>query len=83
MALIIAGNSEIGVHVRCNLCYLICLMHWIRSREVTNLIILSENGPFAFMRVHHVLRYHLFNKRLVYTGIGKLQIIPGDSKLPS
>ena len=29
---IVVGNSEIGVHVRSNLCYLIGLRHFIRSR---------------------------------------------------
>ena len=32
------GNSEIGVYVRSNLCYLICLRHLIISRAVTNLM---------------------------------------------
>ena len=32
---ILDGNSEIGAHVRSNLCYFICLRHLIRSRAVT------------------------------------------------
>ena len=36
MALILDGNSEIGSHVRSNLCYLICLRHLIISGAVTN-----------------------------------------------
>ena len=32
MVLILDGNSEIGAHVRSNLCYFICLRHLIRSR---------------------------------------------------
>ena len=32
MVLILDGNSEMGVHVRINICYLICLRHLIRSR---------------------------------------------------
>ena len=30
------GNSEIGAHVRSNLCYLTCFRHLISSRAVTN-----------------------------------------------
>ena len=30
MVLILGGNLEIGAHVRSNLCYLICLRHWIK-----------------------------------------------------
>ena len=32
MVLIIYGNSEIGAHVRSNLCYLICLRHSFRHQ---------------------------------------------------
>ena len=39
MVLILDGNPEIGVHVRSNLCYFICLRHLLRSRAVTNRII--------------------------------------------
>ena len=39
MVLVISyDNSEVGAHVRSNLCYLICLKHLIRSRGVTNRI---------------------------------------------
>ena len=48
MVLIIDGISEIGAHVRSNLCYLVCvridtgyliyLSHFFRSRAVTNQI---------------------------------------------
>ena len=38
MVLILDGNSEIGAHVRSNLCYLSCLKHLIRSRIDTNRI---------------------------------------------
>ena len=34
--LLFDGNSEIGLQVGSNLCYLVCLMHLIRSRAVTN-----------------------------------------------
>ena len=44
---LIDGNSEIGAHVRSNLCYLICLRHLIRSRAVTNRISISEKTYFA------------------------------------
>ena len=36
MVLTLDGNSEIGAYVRNNICYLICLMHFIRSRAVKN-----------------------------------------------
>ena len=38
MVLISDGNSEIGVHVRSNLCYLICSRDLLRQRAVTNRI---------------------------------------------
>ena len=34
VVLILDGNSEIGAHVKSNLCYLICLRRFIRSRAV-------------------------------------------------
>ena len=47
MALILDGNPEISVHMRSNLCYLICLRHLIRSRAVTNRIFFfSEKSYF-------------------------------------
>ena len=33
MVLLLDGNSEIGAHVRSNLCYLICLRHLIKLRS--------------------------------------------------
>ena len=36
MGLISDGYSEIDAQERSNLCYLICLMHLIKSRAVTN-----------------------------------------------
>ena len=48
MVLILDGNSMvIDERVRSNLCYLICLRHLIRSREVTNPII------FRKIRIFH------------------------------
>ena len=46
IVLILYGNSEIGAHVRNNLCYLIRLRHLIRSRAVTHLVFFSENTDF-------------------------------------
>ena len=45
MVLILDDNSEIGVHLRSNLCYLISVRHWIKSRAVTKVgyFFLSEN----------------------------------------
>ena len=39
MVLIFDGNSDIGSHVRSNFCYLICIMHFVRSSAVTNRIL--------------------------------------------
>ena len=61
MVLVSDGNSEIGVHVRRNICYLICLRHLIRPRAVTNRIYILRKDLFHFMRVQHVLSYNLFN----------------------
>ena len=40
--LMLDGNSELVAYVNRNICYLICLRHLIRSREVTNGIFSSE-----------------------------------------
>ena len=39
IVLILEGYSEIGTHVKSNLCCLICLSHLYRSKAVTNLIL--------------------------------------------
>ena len=54
---ILDGNSGIGAHVRCNLCYFICLRHLIWLRAVTNQIF-SPKDLFSFMCEQHFLRYH-------------------------
>ena len=59
MVLIFDCNSEVGAHVRSNLCILICLMHLIKLRDVTNRICLGKD-LFSFMRAQHVLSYHLY-----------------------
>ena len=41
MVLILFGNSEIGAHIRGNLCYFFWLRHLIRSKGVTNRFIWS------------------------------------------
>ena len=46
MVFILDGNSEIGAHIRGDFCYLICLTHLIRSREVTDLIFYLEKTYF-------------------------------------
>ena len=40
--IILDSNSEMGAHVRSNLCYLICIRHLIRSRAVTIVFFLRE-----------------------------------------
>ena len=47
------GNSEIGAHERSNLCDLICVGHFIRSRSVTDF-----RKPF-FSCAQHILIYHV------------------------
>ena len=54
---------EIGVHIRSNLCYLICLRLWIKSRAAANRFLLSPKDLFSFIRAQHVLitilyKYH-------------------------
>jgi len=49
MVLILNGNSEIGTHVKSNLCYLICLRHLIRSRVVTNRNLVFSLKRFFFL----------------------------------
>ena len=44
------GNSEIGAHVRSNLCYTICLRHLIIWRAFTNRIFFLRKDIFFFMR---------------------------------
>ena len=62
MVLILDGNSDIGVHVRSNLCYLTCLRQLNRSRAVTNRILfLLRKTYISFLRVQHVLSYHITN----------------------
>ena len=48
----IDGNLELGVHVRINLYYLICLRHLIRH-------LIRTEKLFSYMRVQHDLSYHL------------------------
>ena len=43
--LISVGNSEVGAHMKSNLCYLICLRYLIRSRAVLNRLIFSPKIP--------------------------------------
>ena len=44
---ILYGNSEMGAHMRSNLCNLIYLRHFIRSREDTNRDFFSPKRPFS------------------------------------
>ena len=54
MVLILDDNSEIGVPVRSNLWYLICLRHLIRSRHRT----LSESSLIKVPRVALICEYY-------------------------
>ena len=60
LVLPLAGNSEIGAHVRSNLCELICERHLSGSRGVRNKISFSLRKELLFcMRAQHVLNYPL------------------------
>ena len=69
MVLMFDGNSELGAHVRSTNCCLICLRHLIRTRTVTNYIVLLQKVLFSFLRAPHVLSYHL-----KYNGLSTAQI---------
>ena len=53
MILIYDGNSEIGAHVRNNLCHLICSRHLLWSRIVMNRIFFPPKNLFSFMRAQN------------------------------
>ena len=44
IVLLLDGNRDIGAHLRSNLCYFICLRHFIRSRTV-KIWIFSPKSP--------------------------------------
>ena len=46
MVPLLDGYSEVGAHVRRNLCYLICLRHLIRVRAVKNRIFPQKRHIF-------------------------------------
>ena len=46
--LVLDGNSEIGAHVRSNLCYLICLKLPVIKRAVKNLFLLKSCVRYMF-----------------------------------
>ena len=59
MVLVIDRNSDISAHVRSIICYLICLRHLFRSREVTYLtIFFLIKDLSSLVRVQPVLRSH-------------------------
>ena len=47
MLRILDGNSDIGAHVRSNLCYLTCFRHFARSRAVPIRFFCSEKNYFS------------------------------------
>ena len=55
---ILDGNSEMGAHVRINICYLICARRLIRLRAITNMIFFPERH-FSFAPAEHILNYHV------------------------
>ena len=55
MELIIDGNSELGVHIRSNLCYQICLRHLINSRAVTNWTLFFRKRPIFLHTCYHLI----------------------------
>ena len=50
MILILDGKSKKGAHVWMDLGYLICLMHLIRTRTVTSLIIFQKDPSSLHLR---------------------------------
>ena len=55
MVLILDDNSEIGVHLRSNLCYLISVRHWIKSRAVTKVgyfFSLRKSNPKSYYPIY-------------------------------
>ena len=62
------GNSEIGAHVKNNLCYLICLRHLIKSRAVTNQICFAPKRPMFLWREIWYLNCikHFFRLAILY-----------------
>ena len=59
MVHILGGKSEIGAHVKSNLCYLVCLRHLNRLRAVTTRLFFSEKTYIFFMHAQYVLSYHI------------------------
>ena len=53
------GHSEIGAHVRSNLCYLTCIRLLISSQSSHNWNIFIRKDLFFFMRAQDVISYHL------------------------
>ena len=49
IVLLLDGNSEIGVHLISNLCYLISLGHLLWSKEITNWIFFSSKRPILLL----------------------------------
>ena len=45
---------NIGAHVRSNICYLICLMHLFRSRDVTHRILFIRKYLLFFMHPSNI-----------------------------
>ena len=78
---ILDGNSDICVHVRINLGYLICARHFIRSRTVTNRIFLNRKVLSSFVHAQYVLSYHIYYK---YPGIHvSMYCNPRSIRLPN
>ena len=55
---ILEGNSDIGEHVRSNLCYMCKAFDLIESSHKLD-VCFSTKRPFLFMFAQHVLSYHL------------------------
>ena len=56
--MVLDGNSEIGAHVRSNLCYLICLRNLL-DKEKSQIRFFVGKDLFSFMHAQHVMSYHL------------------------
>ena len=67
---ILDGLSEIGSHIRSNLCYLTCIRRLIRSSAVTD-----RKDVFSFMRAQHDMSYYLLQVPWVNLAYGEIDKI--------
>ena len=76
---ILDGISEIGAHVRSNICYSICLRHLIRSKAATNRIFFKSEKTYFSSELPSDISFMVFSGISVcivlFVETGKLTII--------